>query len=85
MRTVCCCPTIILYLACFGLLIAVAVLSGGGRVGNGISEKIPRKRHGTVSLIPRKKALIPRHSEFRGRANSEARNRIPSCVLFRRK
>jgi hypothetical protein len=27
-----------------------------------------------VSVIPRKKALIPSHSEFRGRANSEARN-----------
>jgi hypothetical protein len=27
-----------------------------------------------VSVIPRKKVLIPRHSEFRGRANSEARN-----------
>jgi hypothetical protein len=38
------------------------------------SEKIPRNRLGTVSVIPRKKALIPRHSEFRGRANSEARN-----------
>ena len=29
---------------------------------------------GTVSVLPRKKVLIPRHSEFRGRANSEARN-----------
>jgi hypothetical protein len=38
------------------------------------SEKIPRNKLGTVSVIPRKKALIPRHSEFRGRANSEARN-----------
>ncbi len=38
------------------------------------SEKIPRNRLGTVSVIPRKKVLIPRHSEFRGRANSEARN-----------
>ncbi len=38
------------------------------------SEKIPRNRLGTVSVIPRKKAVIPRHSEFRGRANSEARN-----------
>jgi hypothetical protein len=36
-------------------------------------EKIPRNRFGMVSVIPRKKALIPRHSEFRGRANSEAR------------
>ncbi len=38
------------------------------------SEKIPRNRLGTVSVIPRKKVLIPRHSEFRGRASSEARN-----------
>ncbi len=38
------------------------------------SEKIPRNRLGTVSVIPRKKVLIPRHSEFRGRANSETRN-----------
>ncbi len=38
------------------------------------SEKIPRNRLGTVSVIPRKKVPIPRHSEFRGRANSEARN-----------
>ncbi len=51
----------------------------GGKVGLGLgtefrSEKIPRNRLGTVSVIPRKKALIPRHSEFRGRAHSEARN-----------
>jgi hypothetical protein len=38
------------------------------------SEKIPRNRLGTVSDIPRKKVLIPRYSEFRGRANSEAWN-----------
>ncbi len=38
------------------------------------SEKIPRKRLGTVSVIPRKKVLIPRYSEFRGRANSEVRS-----------
>ncbi len=38
------------------------------------SEKIPRNRLGMVSVIPRKKVLIPKHSEFRGRANSEARN-----------
>ncbi len=47
------------------------------RVGLGTefrSEKIPRNRLGTVSVIPRKKVLIPRHSAFRGRANSEARN-----------
>jgi hypothetical protein len=38
------------------------------------SEKFPRNRLGMVSVIPRKKVLIPRHSEFRGRASSEARN-----------
>ncbi len=38
------------------------------------SEKIPRNGLGMISVIPRKKAVIPRHSEFRGRANSEARN-----------
>jgi hypothetical protein len=43
------------------------------------SEKIPRNRLGTVSVIPRKKVLIPRHSEFRGRASSEARNGTESC------
>jgi hypothetical protein len=53
---------------CFGLIC---------RLGLGTefrSEKIPRNSLGMVSVIPRKKALIPRHSEFRGRANSEARN-----------
>ncbi len=40
------------------------------------SEKIPRNRLGMASVIPRKKVLIPKHSEFRGRANSEARNGI---------
>ncbi len=38
------------------------------------SETILRNRLGIVSVIPRKKVLIPRYSEFRGRANSEARN-----------
>jgi hypothetical protein len=38
------------------------------------SEKIPWNRRGMISVIPRKKMLIPKHSEFRGRANSEARN-----------
>ncbi len=38
------------------------------------SEKIPRKRLGMASVISRKKLLIPRHSEFYGRVNSEARN-----------
>ncbi len=38
------------------------------------SENIPRNRLGMISVIPRKKVLIPKHSEFRGRVNSEARN-----------
>ncbi len=38
------------------------------------SEKIPRNGLGMVSAIPRKKVVIPRHSEFYGRVNSEARN-----------
>jgi hypothetical protein len=45
------------------------------------SEKIPRNRLGKVSVIPQKKALIPRHSEFHERANSEVRNGME----FRRK
>jgi hypothetical protein len=52
-------------------------VSAHSQVGLGTefrSEKIPRNRLGTVSVIPRKKVPIPRHSEFRGRANSEARN-----------
>ncbi len=43
------------------------------------SEKIPRNRLGMISVIPRKKVLIPRHSDFRGRASSEARNGTKSC------
>jgi hypothetical protein len=38
------------------------------------SEKIPRNRLGMASVIPRKKVLIPRHSEVCRRVNSEARN-----------
>jgi hypothetical protein len=38
------------------------------------SEKILRNRLGMSSIIPRKKVLIPRHSEVYGRVNSEARN-----------
>jgi hypothetical protein len=38
------------------------------------SEKIPRNRLGMVSVILRKKLLIPRHSEVYGRVNYEARN-----------
>jgi hypothetical protein len=38
------------------------------------SEKIPRNRLGTASVFPRKKMLIPRHSEVYGRVYSEARN-----------
>jgi hypothetical protein len=35
------------------------------------SEKIPRNRLRTVSVISQKKVLIPRRSEFYGRVNSE--------------
>ncbi len=45
------------------------------------SEKIPLKRIGMVSVITRKKVLIPRHSEVHGRVHSEARNR----TVIRRK
>ncbi len=38
------------------------------------SEKIPRNRLGTASVIPWKKVLIPRHSEVYGRVYSEAQN-----------
>ncbi len=38
------------------------------------SKKILRNRLGPVSVIQWKKVLIPRHTEFCGRANSEARN-----------
>jgi hypothetical protein len=38
------------------------------------SEKIPRNRLGMAFVIPRKKLLIPRHSEVYGRVHSEARN-----------
>ncbi len=49
------------------------------------SEKIPRNRLGMVSAIPRKKVLLPRHSEFRGRANSEARNETERNEIPRKK
>ena len=48
-------------------------------------EKIPRNRLGMVSVIPRKKGLIPRHSEFRGRASSEARNGMERNEIPRKK
>jgi hypothetical protein len=38
------------------------------------SEKLPRNRLGTASVIPRKKVLILRHSKVYGRAYFEARN-----------
>ncbi len=38
------------------------------------SEKIPRNRLGTASVIPRKKVLIPRYSKAYWRDYSEARN-----------
>ncbi len=37
-------------------------------------EKIPRNRLGTASVVPQKKVLIQRHSEFYGRVCYEARN-----------
>ncbi len=49
------------------------------------SEKIPRNGLGMISVIPRKKALIPSHSEFRGRANSEARNETERNGIPRKK
>ncbi len=49
------------------------------------SEKIPRNILATVSVIPRKKVFIPRHSEFRGRANSEARNGTERNEIPRKK
>ena len=58
------------------------IVRGGGveeELGLGtefLSEKIPRNRLGMISVIPRKKVLIPRYSEFRGRANSEAQNEM---------
>jgi hypothetical protein len=39
------------------------------------SKKILRIRLKTIFIIPRKKVLIPRHSKFRGRVSSKARNR----------
>ncbi len=39
-----------------------------------LPEKFLRNRLGTASVIPRKKVLIPRHSEVYGRVYSEARN-----------
>ncbi len=48
-------------------------------------EKIPRNRLGIVSVLPWKKALIPRHSEFRGRADSVARNRTERNGIPREK
>ncbi len=62
--------------------------SRNSRVGLGTefrSEKIPRNRHGMVSVIPQKKALIPRHSEFHGRAYSEALNRTEQNWILRKK
>ncbi len=57
---------------CFSMLLYA--LSHLGLATEFRSEKIPRNRLGMVSVIPRKKVLIPRHSETHGRVNSEARN-----------
>ncbi len=71
------------FFRCFGVYIANQSMvhlsflkSVLGRVGNGIprSEKIPWNSLGMVSVTPRKKVLIPRHSEVQRRVNSEARN-----------
>jgi hypothetical protein len=44
--------------------IVVQIITFGLGLGTEFrSEKIPRNRLGTVSVIPRKKVLIPRHSE----------------------
>jgi hypothetical protein len=48
--------------------------SGVGLATEFHSEKILRNRLRMVSFIPWKKVFIPRHSEFYGRVNSEARN-----------
>jgi hypothetical protein len=46
----------------------------GSFVGNETFRKIPRNRLGMVSVIPRKKVLIPGHSKVHGRVNSKTRN-----------
>ena len=59
-----------------GFLISGALAAFGldaTRIQVGLGTKF-RNRLGTVSVIPRKIVIIPRHSEFRGRAYSEARN-----------
>ncbi len=56
----------------------LGITNNRNRVGNGITfRKIPRNRLGTVSVIPRKKVLIPRQSEFCGRTA-----KITSKVVF---
>jgi hypothetical protein len=49
------------------------------------SEKIPRNRLGLIFVIRRKKVLIPSHSDFRGRADSEARNGTEQSEIPRKK
>jgi hypothetical protein len=67
--------TVRVYCLCISLRPLISKVESNVGLGTEFrSEKIPRNRLGTISVIPRKKKLIPRHSEFRGRANSEARN-----------
>ncbi len=46
------------------------------------SEKIPRNRLGMISFIPRKKALIPRHSKFRGSCTKQQQNNLTKWCWF---
>jgi hypothetical protein len=60
-----CCEDVWIYLC----------VEGGVELGTEFrSEIIPRNRPRTVFVILLKKVLIPRHSDFRGRTNSEAGN-----------
>jgi hypothetical protein len=71
-----------LVLACVKKALGVDLYAPYRHLGLGTefrSEKIPRNRLGMISVIPRKKVLIPMHSDFRARASSEARNGTESC------
>ncbi len=67
-KSCCCSPAIA---ACSQQLCQTWYL---GLVTEFLSEKFLRNRLGTASVIPRKKVLIPRHSEVYWRVYSEARN-----------
>jgi hypothetical protein len=67
-----CCEDVWIYLC----------VEGGVGLGTEFrSEIIPRNILGAVSVILLNKVLIPRHCQFRGRTNSEARN----GMVFREK